>query len=259
MNTEEHITNWLKSYAQEAKKDGFVVGVSGGIDSAVVSTLCANTELSTICMLMPIHQNPDHTKRGKSHIEWLMRTRSNVWLLDLPLTQVYDSFVLALPLGQSDLALANSRARLRMTALYTIATTRNMLVAGTGNKVEDMGVGFYTKWGDGAVDLSPIGSLTKTEVWQLGKDLGVSQEIIDAVPSDGLWDNSRSDADQIGASYQELEQAMALHEQHGTKNLQEALTNGHYQGRLAEVIGIYLDFHLKNRHKMDPIPICPHV
>lgn len=254
MNTQEHITKWLYDYAKESNKKGFVVGVSGGIDSAVTSTLCANTGLDTICMVMPIHQDPDHTKRGINHIRWLMKPRDNVWLLDLPLTQVYDQFVLSLPLGTSNLSLANSRARLRMTALYAIATTRNFLVAGTGNKVEDFGVGFYSKWGDGAVDISPIGELLKTEVWELGRELGINKEIIEATPTDGLHDDNRSDETQIGASYPELEWAMGFMETTGGNYNRKDLTE-----RQNMVLDIYNEFHTKNKHKMEPIPVCPHL
>jgi len=252
MTTQEHVSGWLKNYAEKANKHGFVVGVSGGIDSAVTSTLCALTGLTTVCILLPIWQDLDQHDRGYKHISWLMKNHKNVWTNTLDLTEAFEEFKNSIPINTTNLALACTRSRLRMTALYAVATTMNLLVVGTGNLVEDYGIGFFTKYGDGGVDLSPIGKLTKSEVWQLGKDLGISKEIIDATPTDGLWSDNRSDENQIGASYPELEWAMSFLEE----------TDGHFNPkdltpRQNEVIAIYLNFHNKNAHKMEMPPICP--
>lgn len=255
MQTEKvinHIVNWLRDYANNAKMKGFTVGVSGGIDSAVTSTLCAKTGLDLLVLEMPIHQGKNQVTRADRHIDWLQENFSNVKRRLVDLTPVFDGFVDALPKVEKEesrfMALANSRARLRMTTLYYFAAFHKYLVAGTGNKVEDFGVGFYTKYGDGGVDLSPIADLLKSEVWELGRALGVNKEIIDAAPTDGLWGDNRTDEDQIGASYPELEWAMEMDD--AGKTAQE------FSGRQKEVFNIYKRFNTVNRHKMIPIPVC---
>ncbi|WP_424946671.1 NAD(+) synthase [Candidatus Spongiihabitans sp.] len=247
-----HIVNWLTVYANKSCACGFVVGVSGGIDSAVTSALAAKTGLPVLCLEMPIHQARSHLARARAHIDMLAANFSNVSSMRIDLTPVFDSFANAMPAIENKneerlLSLANARARLRMTALYYFAGLSNYLVAGTGNKVEDFGVGFYTKYGDGGVDLSPIADLNKTEVYALGGTLGVSEEIMNAKPSDGLWGDERSDEDQLGASYHELEWAMDYDEVDNTNNLSE---------RQRAVLKIYRRLHQANQHKMQPIPIC---
>src|SRR5690606_18716741 len=207
-----HIVHWLKTYAENAKVKGFVVGISGGIDSALVSTLCAKTGLPTLCVEMPIHQAASQVSRGLEHIQFLKNTYKNVTNAIADLTDAFDLMSAALPkvddLPVLNLTLANTRARLRMTTLYYFAGINNFLVAGTGNKVEDFGVGFFTKYGDGGVDLSPIADLMKSEVRALAAYLGITQNIIKAKPTDGLFGDDRSDEDQLGANYDELEFAM---------------------------------------------------
>lgn len=247
-----HIINWLKNYATNAGVKGFVVGVSGGIDSAVTSTLCAKTGLPTLCLEMPIHQAEIQVSRALHHIDWLQFNFKNVEMTAVNLTPVFDGLIQALPPVNNEeerfMSLANTRARLRMTTLYYFAALEGYLVAGTGNKVEDFGVGFYTKYGDGGVDLSPIADLMKSEVYALAKYLGVNQEIIKAAPTDGLWGDDRTDEDQIGATYDELEWAMLQQEQQ--KSLDE------FNGRQREVYEIYLRLNRANQHKMNPIPVC---
>ncbi|MDP4686249.1 MAG: NAD(+) synthase, partial [Salibacteraceae bacterium] len=237
-----------KTYSEKAGTKGFVVGVSGGIDSAVTSTLAAKTGLPVICVEMPIHQHPDQVNRAIKHIEWLQKQYSNVRFESVELTGIFDAFVDALPESKADsanMALVNTRARIRMTTLYYFAALKGMLVAGTGNKIEDFGIGFFTKYGDGGVDISPIADLTKTEVYEVAATLGVNQDIQDAPPTDGLWGDDRTDADQIGATYPELEWAMNFS---GEEN---KLTD-----RQAEVLAIYRRLHRANLHKMEPIPVC---
>ena len=204
----KHIVNWLKKYAEASQTNGFVVGVSGGIDSAVTSTLCAKTGLRTLCLEMPIHQDPSQVSRAQKHIENLKKQFANVSSLKVDLTDTFERFKSALPqipdTEQKDLSLANTRARFRMSTLYYFAALHGYLVAGTGNKVEDFGVGFYTKYGDGGVDLSPIADLMKSEVFQIANFLNVIDEIQQAAPTDGLFGDSRTDEDQLGASYDEL-------------------------------------------------------
>lgn len=255
MNTEQvvnHIVNWLKDYATNAKMNGFVVGISGGIDSAVTSTLCAKTGLDVLCIEMPIHQAASHVSRAQEHITQLKDRFSNVTDTRTDLTPVFEEFKTEVSLEGTqavvDMALANTRARLRMTTLYYYAGLKRLLVAGTGNKVEDFGVGFYTKYGDGGVDLSPIADLVKSEVYQIGEYLQVPQSIMKAAPSDGLFGDARSDEDQIGASYPELEWAM--------KMADEGKTANDFTGREQEVFTIYKRFNTANKHKMIPIPIC---
>jgi NAD+ synthase len=247
-----HIVNWLKEYAQNAGVNGFVVGISGGIDSAVTSALCARTDLPTLCVEMPIHQAPSQVNRGKQHIADLKKNFSNVTSVVTDLTQVFEVFKLIVPPVKKsenvDLPLANTRARLRMTTLYYFAGKDGLLVAGTGNKVEDFGVGFYTKYGDGGVDLSPIADLMKSEVYELAAYLNITQDIRKAQPTDGLFGDSRTDEDQLGASYDELEWAMKILEEGGTT---DDLT-----GREKEVLDIYTKLNRANQHKMVPIPVC---
>ncbi|REE08061.1 NAD+ synthase [Winogradskyella pacifica] len=251
-NVVDHIVNWLKDYATKAKVNGFVVGISGGIDSAVTSTLCAKTGFDVLCIEMPIHQAPSHVTRAQEHISFLKSQYPNVKDTVVNLTPVFEEFKTEVSLegkqATVDMALANTRARLRMTTLYYHAGLLGLLVAGTGNKVEDFGVGFYTKYGDGGVDLSPIADLMKSEVYAIGNYLNVPKSIIEAAPSDGLFGDARSDEDQIGASYPELEWAMQVTEEGKTAN--------DYEGRKREVIEIYSRYNSSNKHKMNPIPVC---
>jgi len=248
----DHIVAWLKNYAVEAKMDGFVVGVSGGIDSAVTSSLCASTGLRTLCVEMPIHQASSQVTRAQEHIAQLKKRFANVTDVRVDLTPVFEEFKKQVPQTDQDmnldLSLANSRARLRMTTLYYFAGLHRYLVAGTGNKVEDFGVGFYTKYGDGGVDLSPIADLMKSEVYDLGRVLKVPESIMKAAPTDGLFGDSRSDEDQLGASYDELEWAMKMKEE--GRSIQE------FHGRQQEVFSIFLHLNKVNQHKMLPIPVC---
>ncbi|WMI64049.1 NAD(+) synthase [Aestuariibaculum sp. YM273] len=248
----DYIVDWLKSYATKAGVKGFVIGVSGGIDSAVTSTLCAKTGLPLLCLEMPIHQAPNQVSRALNHIEWLQANFKEVTMTQVNLTPVFDSLIASLPPVENEeerfMSLANTRARLRMTSLYYFAALDKLLVAGTGNKVEDFGVGFYTKYGDGGVDLSPIADLYKTQVYEIAKFLGVNQEIIDAAPTDGLWGDDRTDEDQIGASYPELEWAMEMDA--------EGKTYEDFSGREQEVFKIYKRLNMANKHKMIPIPVC---
>ena len=248
----EHIVQWLKNYATNSGVNGFVVGISGGIDSAVTSTLCALTGLPTLCVELPIHQAASQVNRANEHIKQLKDRFNNVTEAEVNLTSTFEDFKTVVPKAEvsakTDLALANTRARLRMTTLYYFAGLRGLLVAGTGNKVEDFGVGFYTKYGDGGVDLSPIADLVKSEVYALASHLNVPNSIQKAQPTDGLFGDSRTDEDQIGASYDELEWAM--HMQNLGKN------NTDFTGRELEVFKIYTRLNSINQHKMIPIPIC---
>ena len=249
MNTKEiieHIKNWLSSYHSQSSTKGFVIGISGGIDSALTSTLVAETNIPLLCIEMPINQNKNQVSRGKNHILWLKENYNNVKSIECDLTGIFEQFksISAEKNKNQLLALANTRSRLRMTTLYYYAQLNNALVVGTGNKVEDFGIGFYTKYGDGGVDLSPIADLMKSEVFQLAKALKINKEILVAPPTDGLWDNDQTDEDQIGATYDELEWAMKNNE---TKNLSK---------RQQEVIEIYNKFHVANKHKMMAIPVC---
>ena len=249
---ENHITNWLKNYANEANMEGFIVGVSGGIDSAVTSTLCAKTGYSLICLEMPIQQDSGQMSRASNHINWLKNKYSNVSSIKLPLDQLFSSFKDIIPPAEDKdsqfLSLANTRARLRMTSLYYFAALYQYLVAGTGNKVEDFGVGFYTKYGDGGVDLSPIADLNKTQVFTMAKHLDVINSIQNAEPTDGLWSDNRTDEDQLGATYPELEWAMEVHERKSDK--------AQFSERQKTIYNLYMKLHKKNKHKMNPIPIC---
>lgn len=248
----DHIVNWLKEYASNAKMNGFVVGVSGGVDSAVVSALCAKTGMRTLCVELPIHQSQDQVTRAQEHISNLKKKFANVTNVQVDLTNTFDTFSQTIPEVEASpklqLSLANVRARLRMTTLYYFAGLHDYLVAGTGNKVEDFGVGFFTKYGDGGVDLSPIADLLKSEVYEIAKELEVLESIVKAAPTDGLFGDSRSDEDQIGASYDELEWAM--------KEAEAGKTENDFTGRQQEVFQIYKSRHKANKHKMEPIPVC---
>ena len=255
MNTEkvaDYIVNWLKDYALNANVKGFVVGISGGIDSAVTSTLCAKTGMELLCIEMPIHQAESHVSRAHEHIAQLKERFDNVRDARVDLTPVFEEFKTEVSLEGSEtvvnMALANTRARLRMTTLYYHAGLLGLLVAGTGNKVEDFGVGFYTKYGDGGVDLSPIADLMKSEVYDLGDYLKVPKSIMEAAPSDGLFGDARSDEDQIGASYPELEWAMTMKD--------KGKTIDDFSGRERKVFEIFSRYNRNNQHKMLPIPVC---
>jgi NAD+ synthase len=241
------IADWLKDYSVNAKSKGYIIGVSGGIDSAVTSLLCAKTGLEVLCLEMNIHQNTNEVNRALEHITWLEKNFSNVKHLSINLTDAFETLCKSLPdiSVEHGLSMANTRARLRMTTLYAVGQANGLLVAGTGNKVEDFGVGFYTKYGDGGVDISPIADLTKTEVYALAGEMGVVQSIQNAAPTDGLWKDERTDEGQLGATYPELEWAMEF--VGDEKNLNT---------RQKEVLKIYRSFNKANKHKMVPIPVC---
>jgi NAD+ synthase len=251
-NKKEKIVNWLIKRADLASVDGFVIGVSGGVDSALTSTLCALTGKKVVVAGLHIHQPVEHISRSEKHMQWLEDNFSNVKKMTIDITKLYESFV-DIGLEQTELALANARSRLRMTVLYSIANTNNLLVAGTGNKIEDYGIGFFTKYGDGGVDISPIADLLKSEVRKLSKDLGVSDEIVNAIPTDGLWADDRSDEQQIGASYEELEWALKYYDENS--NFFDSEQNN-LSLRQKEVLDIYTVRHLKNKHKMELPAIC---
>ena len=236
------IKDWILNYTNSMPKkaNALVIGISGGIDSSVTSTLCAMTGIKTIVLTMPIKQIISQHDLSLKHEKWLKNKFKNVESHTIELDEVFKSFQLKLSDFGSEHGLANSRARIRMTTLYQVAAANNGIVVGTGNKVEDFGVGFYTKYGDGGVDISPIADCTKTEVWELGKELGILKEIIQAQPTDGLWDDGRTDVGQLGLTYQELE---------------EAMTNPNSPNRSK-----YLEKRKLNLHKMGPIPVCkiPH-
>jgi NAD+ synthase len=247
-----HIVKWLLDYANNAKVKGFVVGISGGIDSALTSTLCAQTGLPTLCVEMPIHQAESHVNRANEHIDQLKNRFPNVLNERVDLTPSFETFKNSVPNSENEVAynlsLANTRARLRMTTLYYLAGIHGFLVTGTGNKVEDFGVGFYTKYGDGGVDLSPIADLLKSEVRLLARHVHVPESILTAKPTDGLFGDDRSDEDQIGANYDELEWAMAAYENGKTEN--------DFSDRELVVFKIYKRLNFLNQHKMNPIPVC---
>lgn len=245
----DHIVNWLSNYSEQSKTNGFVIGISGGIDSALTSTLCAKTGKPVICLNMPIHQHKAEYDRGHEHINWLKSNFKNVTSDEVKLTETFKSISTALPSDIQDwLTMANTRSRLRMTTLYAFACHHKMLVVGTGNKVEDFGIGFFTKYGDGGVDLSPIADLMKSDVFALAKEVGVVNSIQVAKPTDGLFADSRSDEDQIGATYDELEQAMKF-----IANPQNFST---LTEREKTVLDIYTRMNKANQHKMNPIPVC---
>ncbi|MBU8848562.1 MAG: NAD(+) synthase, partial [Desulfobacterales bacterium] len=218
----DHIVQWLDTYLGESGLAGFTIGVSGGIDSAVTSTLCARTGKPVLALNMPIYQAEDQVSRASAHIIWLKKTFDNVKNIDVELSPVFDQIKKSFPDHiQDGLTMANTRARLRMLTLYAFASNHKMLVAGTGNKVEDFGVGFYTKYGDGGVDISPVADLMKTQVYALGKDLGIIEDIMTAPPTDGLWEDNRTDESQVGATYAELEWAMHYLDSSRKKSLNE--------------------------------------
>lgn len=257
-----HISQWLKNYSDNSRTNGFIIGISGGVDSAVTSTLCALTEKKVICLNMPIHQKKDQFDRAADHIKWLQNKFANVSCLEIDLSNSFEQLKSVLPLDSKNhaLAMANTRARLRMSTLYAVGQANGLLVAGTGNKIEDFGVGFFTKYGDGGVDISPIADLTKTEVFQIGKYLSVLSSILTAAPTDGLWEDNRTDEEQLGASYPELEWAMEVVNEKGVdQNGKISITSNDlqkYSIKEQRVIQIYLKFHNLNKHKMSSIPVC---
>ena len=232
------ISNWIKNYVEQmsTKAQSLVIGISGGIDSSVSSTLSAMTGLKTMVLIMPIKQKSPQHDLSLKHRDWLVKKFKNVEAHTINLDQLFENFVSALSKFDHEHGMANSRARLRMTTLYQVAAAHKGIVVGTGNKVEDFGVGFYTKYGDGGVDISPIGDCNKTEVWELGKELGILKEIIEAAPADGLWDDGRTDESQLGLKYHELE---------------EAMNNPNSPNRAQ-----YEKIRKQNLHKMKPIPVC---
>lgn len=245
----EYIVHWLTDYCHQAGMRGFVVGISGGIDSAVTSTLCARTGLEVQALNMPIYQAQEQIELSSRHIAWLEKHFEQAKGIHIDLTHPFQAlestFTEAI---QDDLTMANTRARLRMLTLYAFASHNRLLVAGTGNKIEDFGVGFFTKYGDGGVDIAPIADLMKSEVYALGRSMGVLEEIIQAPPTDGLWPDNRSDEEQLGASFAELEQAMRFAEAGGDESTLSA--------REKEVLSIYRRLHAQNLHKMEPIPVA---
>ena len=260
----KHIVRWIKNYAKTARVDTLVVGISGGIDSSVVSALCAETGLRVIVVQMPIRQNRKLDNRSSMQATWLMqRYPEKITHMSMDLTSVFSAFEKKLapfcspeqePNPQEQLAFANSRARLRMMTLYQIAQSQGGLVVGTGNRVEDFGVGFFTKYGDGGVDISPIGDCLKTEVWDMGREFGLPQEIIDAEPTDGLWDDGRTDEGQLGMTYPELERAMAndIIESQDVYNTLPLSLSKEERAQLRK----YRAIRSRNLHKMLPIPVC---
>jgi NAD+ synthase len=254
----KHIVKWLQTYTKSAKISTFVVGISGGIDSSVVSALCAKTGLNTIVVQMPIRQDKKLNKRSSLQAGWLLERYPNVTHMSMDLTKIFNAFDKKLSpfcatdtgdyTATSELAFANSRARLRMMTLYQIAQAHNGLVAGTGNKVEDFGVGFFTKYGDGGVDISPIGDCMKTQVWDMARELGIEKEIIEAPPTDGLWADGRTDEGQLGMTYPELETAM---DQDTYSELEQYATTAEKK-KLKQ----YREIRARNMHKMNPIPVC---
>lgn len=245
IKTQHLIVDWLKNYAKSNSIKTFIIGISGGIDSSLTSTLCALTGTKTILVSLPIHQKINELKNAESHAKWLMNKHKNVSFENIKLTSVFEKYKTTIPMKfHSQLSLANSRARLRMTTLYQIASKLNGIVVGTGNKIEDFGIGFFTKYGDGGVDISPIADLTKSEVKKLAHFCGIIENIINAEPTDGLWEDGRTDESQIGATYAELEWAF---QHNGNKKLTK---------RQEKVLSIYKRLHKKNLHKMKPIPFC---
>lgn len=243
----DFIVKWLINYVENARLDGFIVGVSGGVDSALTASLCAETGKKVMLLNMPIRQKKDEYYRSEKQIHQLESEYPNVTGLEIDLGESFRQMGKSLPeeTALNGLAMANTRSRLRMTTLYAIGQTNRLLVTGTGNKVEDFGVGFFTKYGDGGVDINPIADLMKSEVFQLAAHLSVIDEILKAKPTDGLWDDARNDEDQIGATYEELEWAMTF------KGLIDNITE-----RQREVLKIYQNFNTVNKHKMIPIPVC---
>ena len=248
--TVKFIVDWIKKYKETHNLNGLVVGVSGGVDSALTSTLCGLSGIKTLCLNMPIKQKESQYLRAEKHIQWLMKKFDNVESIDIDLTKVFNQFKLSIEISSpmNKLALANTRSRIRMMTLYYYATINNSIVVGTGNKVEDFGVGFYTKYGDGGVDISPIADLMKSEVFEISKALDINNDILEAKPTDGLWDDDRSDEDQIGASYDDLEKVM--------KSLENGVNPEKFSSEMKEKYYVYKKHHLANKHKMISIPIC---
>ena len=250
MALQDNISAWIRNYAESAGMRTLVIGISGGIDSAVVSALCARTGLNTIAVTMPIRQRPDLHDLSMQQGIWLSQNFDNVRHEIIDVTPVFDVFEARLNQYDNLLGMANSRSRLRMVTLYQIAQSTQGLVVGTGNKVEDFGVGFYTKYGDGGVDISPIGDCYKTQVWQMGRELGVLQEIIDAAPTDGLWDDGRTDQDQLGGmTYAELESAMRM-------DCGELVTDS---PSMHDILNKYRAIRARSLHKMNPIPVYQNI
>lgn len=248
----EKIVSWLKSYAENAGAKGYVIGISGGVDSGVVSTLCAMTGLKLLAIEMPIRQKEDEASRAQEHIRFLESKFPNVEGRTVNLNEPFEALHSTFSVDEEHfphqkLALANTRARLRMLTLYYYGQINGLLVCGTGNKVEDFGIGFYTKYGDGGVDISPIADLYKTEVYELARSLDLPESIKNAIPTDGLWDAERTDEQQIGATYPELEK---IQKEWGTK------TEADYSGRDLEVFRIFAKMNKAAQHKIQPIPVC---
>jgi NAD+ synthase len=244
-----HIVSWLNTYSSQSHTNGFVIGISGGIDSALTSTLCALTQKPVIVLNMPIRQYKAEFERSAEHIEWLKKNYSNVISDHINLTEIFEKIESDFPSSIQDfLTMANTRARIRMLTLYAFAGHHKMLVVGTGNKIEDFGVGFFTKYGDGGVDISPIADLLKSQVYGLAKELNVVESILQAKPTDGLFHDGRSDEDQIGATYDELEWAMLA--------LEKGINEKNFSERERQVMQIYQSRNQINKHKMEAIPVC---
>jgi NAD+ synthase len=247
-----HIVDWLKNKLDISNTNGFVIGVSGGIDSALASTLASLTKKAVIVLNLPINQEEGQYSCSNEQIDWLKKRFNNVSSHIIDLTETFNSLKKSLPEKEvNGLALANTASRLRMTAIYSFANSNNYLVCGTGNKVEDYGIGFFTKYGDGGVDISPIADLLKSEIYELAKYLDVPQTIQDAVPTDGLWDDNRSDEEQIGASYEELEWALNY-----CDNLEKGIFIPTLEDRQIDVLNIYEKRHAANKHKLEAVPVC---
>ena len=255
----KHISKWIRDYARKAGVDTLVVGISGGIDSSVVSALCAETGLKTIVVQMPIRQNRKLDNLSSAQAGWLLENYpNNVTHMSMDLTTVFSAFEKKLtPFGDSELAFANSRARLRMMTLYQIAQSHGGIVVGTGNRVEDFGVGFFTKYGDGGVDISPIGDCMKTDVWAMGQELGLLEAIIDAPPTDGLWADDRNDEDQLGMSYPDLERMMSLDFLKRAKGVDSGMPgSAKLSADDRKKLKRYQELRAQNMHKMTPVPVC---
>ena len=242
---EKEIVNWIKKYCLKNRINSLIVGVSGGVDSALVSTICCETGIKTFVVSLPLNQKKDQLDRARNHIDWLSSKYRNVIFVEKDLTSIFNVFLENLSEDEkSPMSLANTKSRLRMVMLYQIASNNGGIVVGTGNKIEDFGVGFFTKYGDGGVDISPIADLTKTEVRSMSKKLGIADDIIKATPTDGLWEIERTDEEQLGATYEELEWAMS------TTLLKKQMSE-----EQARIFKIYRSFNRRNKHKMNRIPV----